>query len=170
MTIRPKYRRLSQVELEDMEQAFVRFLATHSITADDWQAMKKRDLEKVEDLIIRFSDHILEDLLTKIHLVVKRSSHRIELYKVGQEKVVMYALQAPPDLTVDWTTDDIDLSILSSQRSPSQIIRAEKSIGQSPQHETFTLLQQGAMVSKNEKLYKTLEKMSQSRQSQQSMR
>ena len=45
MSLEPKYRLLTLEELGELRPEFVRFLASQSITADDWQKMKLESLE-----------------------------------------------------------------------------------------------------------------------------
>ena len=44
-----KYRRLNESELKDLEQDFIRFLASNQITASDWEKLKGEETEKREE-------------------------------------------------------------------------------------------------------------------------
>ena len=55
-----KYRRLDQNELKTLEKDFIEFLASQSITADEWENMRK---EQQLGLIDIFSDLVFEKVL-----------------------------------------------------------------------------------------------------------
>lgn len=166
MRLKPKYRLLSTTELQALEKEFVQFLATHSITAKDWQTIKNTSRDKVDGLIILFSDQILEKILREVRLLEKRSHQRIELFNIHPQRIIMYALEVDNQPSGLWEHEDLmDLHTIWSGKIPSQIIRAEKKVQESPERETFNLMQGGAIISRNEKLYETLQNLYQSRQS-----
>jgi len=166
MRLKPKYRLLSSTELQALEKEFVQFLATQSITAADWQSIKDTSSDKVDGLIVLFSNQILEKILTEVKLLEKRSHQRIELFKIHPERIVMYALEVENQPSGLWEDEDMmDLHTIWSGKIPSQIIRAVKQVEESPENETFNLMQGGAIISRNEKLYETLQNLYQSRQS-----
>ena len=61
-----KYARLTKEQLEEMHQEFINFLATQSITADEWEKIKKEKPETAEEELDIFSDLIWEGVLNKV--------------------------------------------------------------------------------------------------------
>ena len=59
-----KYRRLSKEQLEELHLEFINFLATQSITGEEWTALKKNKPEVAEEELDVFSDLIWEGVLT----------------------------------------------------------------------------------------------------------
>ena len=51
-----KYRCLSREELEDVREDFVKFLASNSITKDDWSRTKQDQPEAAQKMLELFSD------------------------------------------------------------------------------------------------------------------
>ena len=51
-----KYRRLTKEQLEELHPEFINFLATQSITAEEWDTLKKEKPEVAEEEIDVFSD------------------------------------------------------------------------------------------------------------------
>jgi len=64
-----KYRALHKEELEGVKEEFVKFLAANSVTADDWEKLKKEENDKAEKLIDIFSDIFWDKALTKINVL-----------------------------------------------------------------------------------------------------
>ena len=48
-----RFRKLTEEELETLEQDFIQFLASQQISAKDWLTMKADSMEKVHALIDR---------------------------------------------------------------------------------------------------------------------
>ena len=61
-----KYRRLNEAELKDLEQDFIRFLASNQVTADDWKKLKDSNAEQVDGLIGLFSDQVFDKVFDKL--------------------------------------------------------------------------------------------------------
>ncbi|NND88198.1 MAG: hypothetical protein HKM28_03010, partial [Flavobacteriaceae bacterium] len=60
-----KYRRLSKEQLNELHPEFINFLATQSITADEWSQIKEKQPEVAELEIDVFSDLVWEGVLQK---------------------------------------------------------------------------------------------------------
>ena len=79
-----KYRRLTIDELKELEQEFVRFLASNTVTSEDWQAVKTTNPERADQLIDIFSDIVFDKVIDKIldqfpkyHLFLQQFSTKI---------------------------------------------------------------------------------------------
>ena len=55
-----KYNRLTKEQLEELQPEFVNFLATQSITGEEWKNLKEDKPEVAEDEVDVFSDLIWE--------------------------------------------------------------------------------------------------------------
>ena len=53
-----KYSRLTKEQFEEMKQEFINFLASQSITADEWEKIKKEQPKAAEQELDVFSDLI----------------------------------------------------------------------------------------------------------------
>ncbi|MEL6975556.1 MAG: DUF6495 family protein, partial [Bacteroidota bacterium] len=58
-----KYARLTQQQLEELHPEFINFLATQSITAEEWSTLKSDKPEVAEQELDVFSDLIWEGVL-----------------------------------------------------------------------------------------------------------
>lgn len=84
-----KYRDLTIEELEEVKDEFVKFLASNSVTADDWIKLKEDELDKAQKLITVFSDIFWEKVLDRIKFAELRSRSDIRIFKFGEEKLEM---------------------------------------------------------------------------------
>ncbi len=166
MSIQPKYRALTREELSSLESEFIQFLSSHTITADDWQELKENDPEKVNSLINLFSDIVLDKVLSKIDMVEKRTTHEVQIFKISDEKIFLHGIIADPSLDVDFTAEELNLNLeaLGKDGASTQIVSSQRAIRDDRQHETFRLLQEGAMISHNTQLYETLKNLSSGKQ------
>ena len=61
-----KYRRLTREQFEELHPEFINFLATQSITAEEWAAIKNDKPEIAEQELDVFSDLIWEGVLSRV--------------------------------------------------------------------------------------------------------
>ena len=61
-----KYARLTKEQFEELHQEFINFLATQSITAEEWGDIKTNKPEVAEQELDVFSDLIWEGVLSKV--------------------------------------------------------------------------------------------------------
>ncbi len=159
----PKYRRLTQTELASLRPEFVQFLASRGIPAADWVQLKEAAPDKVEALIILFSDIVLEKILTEVNLVESRNDHEIMLYQFEEQKIKLRGIRWQGDGTITGESlkDTSDLTrLLHEGNAKVQLISAEKSIQDAKPSEVFTLLTKGCLMSKNQDLFLLLDKLS----------
>ncbi|MDC0463888.1 DUF6495 family protein, partial [Flavobacteriaceae bacterium] len=61
-----KYTRLTKEQFEELNQEFINFLATQSITAKEWKEIKKQKPAVAEEELDIFSDLVWEGVLSKV--------------------------------------------------------------------------------------------------------
>ena len=72
-----KYSRLTKEQFEEMKQEFINFLASQSITADEWEKIKKEQPKAAEQELDVFSDLIWEGVLNKVEYLEHFSANQI---------------------------------------------------------------------------------------------
>ena len=110
-----RFRKLTEEELEALEQDFVQFLASQQISAKDWLTMKADSMEKVHALIDVFSDIVLEKVFNKIEYLQHRSKDSIRVFYCQQDKITMTGLMIA-DQEMDLRNNE-DLKIMSNPES-----------------------------------------------------
>lgn len=148
-----KYQRLSKEQLEELHQEFIRFLATQSITSDEWQKIKAEQPNVAEDELDVFSDLIWEGVLQKVNYVEHSSPNKLYLFFFDENTIELIVLATE---AVNMTTKEGFTWVMSHiQDDKVSLYTAKNSYSNDKQLDKFKLIQQGAVISNGE-LYKTL--------------
>jgi len=156
-----KYRRLTQLELEELEKDFVNFLSAQSITADDWIAIKNKDGIEMNKLIDQFSDIVLEKVLSNISYLEMLSSQEIRIFKTEDSKARLLGIRIV-NTELDLRNED-DLAQLFKNTSElikhkAELFHLEKEYSKAKADEVFFLVKNGAMICDN-KLYDVIDSL-----------
>lgn len=148
-----KFRRLSSEELTHLEKEFIEFLVSNTVTADDWVKLKAEKPEHAEELIVMFSDVVLDKVYSKVVLLEKREPKSLLLFKFDGDLVQMLGVSSQ-DENVDFTklNQDIDYSTIKLEGFKSSKVVAKET----KSTEVFQLIESGCNVG-NPELYKTLD-------------
>jgi predicted aldo/keto reductase-like oxidoreductase len=153
-----KYARLTKEQLEELQQEFVNFLATQSITASEWQELKQSKPQVAEDEIDVFSDLIWEGVLTNVGYVEHISEQQMHLFHLTQKEMKLIAIKVM-NPKIDLTTQQGFQWFKKNWQSDFvEYMTASKAYGPDPNVDKFQLIQQGAVITKGE-LYYWFEKM-----------
>ncbi|MGB0431158.1 MAG: DUF6495 family protein, partial [Bacteroidia bacterium] len=87
-----KFERLPQPELKKLEKEFVQFLASNTITADDWVKIKSESTEKADELIDMFSDIVYQKVLEKVEYLEFRIPNDIKTFRCQKDKIVLMGM------------------------------------------------------------------------------
>ena len=88
-----KYRRLTEEEFELLEDDFVRFLASNSIQAEDWQKLKSDSPEKVDELLDIFSDTVLDKVYKKAEYMIIVKPTELHAFKMGESSAKLIGVR-----------------------------------------------------------------------------
>jgi len=153
-----KYRRLSKEELAELEPQFVRFLASNTVTADDWVKIKSTEQERAEGLIELFSDIVFQQTLEKVEYLEFKTKNDIKVFHCEKKMIYLKGLlvegETDLDLTKEHTPQEMMQKIKDSGAS-MKAYTAEKKYTQVREMELFGMLQNGCLIS-NEVLFKAL--------------
>ncbi|MEP0367479.1 MAG: DUF6495 family protein [Cyclobacteriaceae bacterium] len=154
MSVKPKYRTLTTEELHELEKEFVDFLVVNGITADQWVKIKEEDKPAAEDMIVLFSDVVMEGVLRNIQYLEIRARDDIKTFQCLAEKIVLVGLRANnPDVNF---LDDVFLqTALQSPPKGIEVYTTYKAYKEDRQQELFRMIQSGCQVSDG-KLFKAL--------------
>ncbi|MEO6346574.1 MAG: DUF6495 family protein [Aquaticitalea sp.] len=144
------YTRLTKEQFEELHQEFINFLATQSITADEWKDIKTNNLEVAEQELDVFSDLVWEGVLGNISYLEHISPQQVHLFHLKEDIMQLIAIKLKNeniDLTTrkgfDWFRDNLlsdDVEFLTANKSYSDDRSLDK----------FKLIQQGAVITKGE--------------------
>ncbi|MEP4535043.1 MAG: DUF6495 family protein [Cyclobacteriaceae bacterium] len=154
MSVKPKYRTLTTEELHELEKEFVDFLVVNGITADQWVKIKEGDKPAAEDMIVLFSDVVMEGVLRNIQYLEIRARDDIKTFQCLAEKIVLVGLRTNnPDVNF---LDDVFLqTALQSPPKGIEVYTTYKAYKEDRQQELFRMIQSGCQVSDG-KLFKAL--------------
>ncbi len=157
-----KYRRLKMDELEELESEFVRFLASNSVTAEDWISLKSQEPQKAEDLIDLFSDLVFDKILSTVEYMEHKLKSVIRVYRFQDEKITMVGMMVEDNPELDFTANDSpETMMIQLQQSGGNVktFSGEKRYKFEKEKEIFLLMEEGALISKDPLLYNTIKSL-----------
>lgn len=88
-----KYARLTKEQFEELHQEFINFLATQSITGDEWSDIKANKPEVAEQELDVFSDLIWEGVLSQVEFLEHISPQQMHLFYCTEDHMRLIALK-----------------------------------------------------------------------------
>jgi len=153
-----KYARLSKEQFEELHQEFINFLATQSITADEWQDIKANKPEVAEQELDVFSDLVWEGVLTKAEYLENISPQHIYLFHLAEAQIELIGLKVT-NTTIDLTTREGFSWLRENLMDDTvELFQAKKEYTEDKQLDKFALIQQGSVITKGE-LFKYFDKL-----------
>ncbi|WP_124980616.1 DUF6495 family protein [Nonlabens xiamenensis] len=145
-----KYRRLTKEQLEEMQQEFINFLATQSITGEEWKEIKANKPEVAEQEIDVFSDLVWEGVLNKAEYLEHISPSTMNLFKLGVDQMELISIMVGDEL-IDITTDSGYKWLQKNLLDESvKIFTATKEYSEDPNADKFKLIETGAVITKGQ--------------------
>ena len=153
-----KYARLTQEQLEEMHQEFINFLATQSITADEWETLKADKPEVAEQELDVFSDLVWEGVLSKVAYLENISEQHMHLFHLAEKEMKLLSVKVnnpEVDLT---TTEGFAWFKKYWQSDFVEYLAASKAYTEDKNRDKFALIKQGAVITRGD-LYRWFEKI-----------
>ena len=153
-----KYRRLTREQFEELHPEFINFLATQSITAEEWAAIKNDKPEIAEQELDVFSDLIWEGVLSRVTYLENISAMQMHLFNCTSKEMKLISVRVQnPDIDLrtevgfgwfkkNWQSDFVEY------------LTASKAYTEDPNSDKFLLIEQGAQITKGE-LFEWFEKI-----------
>ena len=153
-----KYTRLTKEQLEELHPEFINFLATQSITAEEWDTIKQNSPAVAEEEIDIFSDLVWEGVLEKAEFLEHFSKDQIHLFRLLENEMKLIAIKVEDD-TIDITTQG-GYDWLRENLLDDRVVffNANKPYNKDKNLDKFNIIQQGASITKGE-LYLYFEKI-----------
>lgn len=157
-----KYRRLRTDELEEMETEFITFLASNSVTGEDWERLKTDHPGQADQLIDLFSDIVFDKVLDKVEYLEYKAPKDMKTFHFGPDKAVMLGVRVEGDSRIDFTRDESPEQMAGQMMlsgAKLKLYRAEKVYQKERKQELFDLMENGALISRDGAMYKTLQEL-----------
>ncbi|UJH69336.1 DUF6495 family protein [Allomuricauda sp. SCSIO 65647] len=145
-----KYKRLTKEQFEELHQEFTNFLATQSITAEEWERLKKEKPEMVEEELDIFSDLIWEGVLSKVKYLENISERHMHLFELTEKEMKLLSVKVlNPEIDLR-TKEGFAWFKRNFQSDFVEYLTASKAYGGDKNKDKFDLIQQGAVITKGE--------------------
>lgn len=148
-----KYARLTKEQLEEMHQEFINFLASQSITADEWEDIKANKPEAAEQELDVFSDLIWEGVLNKVEYLEHFSPNQIFLFQITAATINLIAIKVENEAIDITTREGYGWLQANLMDETVNIYTSTKAISDDRNKDIFALIKQGANITKG-KLYR----------------
>jgi len=145
-----KYTRLTKEQLEEMHQEFINFLATQSITADEWKKIKQEKPETAEAELDIFSDLIWEGVLNKVEYLEHFSKNQIFLFHITTATIELIAIKIENEAIDITTRDGYQWLQTNLMDDAVNIYTSTRAISDDRNKDVFALIKQGANITKGE--------------------
>ena len=153
-----KYRRLTKEQFEELHKEFINFLATQSITADEWSKLKLEKPELASKEMDVFSDLVWEGVLLKVKYLENISSKHMYLFQVLNNSISLIGVKINIDL-INLTTKEGFSWLRENLMSENvEIFNSKKEFSEDIKLNVFKLIEQGASITKGE-LFKYFDKL-----------
>ncbi|RYH72938.1 hypothetical protein EVU94_12060 [Flavobacteriaceae bacterium 144Ye] len=153
-----KYARLTKEQFEELHKEFINFLATQSITADEWADIKVNKPEVAEQELDVFSDLVWEGVLTKVNYLEHISSQQMHLFHLKENEMELIAIKIKNETTDLTTSEGFDWFRNNLLSDDVELLTAKKTYTEDKALDKFKLIQQGGVITKGD-LYRYFENL-----------
>lgn len=150
-----KYARLTKEQFEELHQEFINFLATQSITADEWTNLKANKPEVAEMELDVFSDLIWEGVLNKAEYLEHFAPQHMYLFNLGEDKMHAIVVNVKNDAVDITTKEGYNWLRENLMDDRVEFLQADKDYTKDKNLDKFKMIEQGASITKGE-LYRYL--------------
>ncbi|HBL79333.1 MAG TPA: hypothetical protein DDZ79_05055 [Aequorivita sp.] len=145
-----KYARLTKEQFEELHQEFINFLASQSITADEWKQLKTEKPDVAEQELDVFSDLIWEGVLNKVKYLEHISPKQLMLFHISEAFMELIAIKID-DENIFITTEYGYKWLQQNLHDDSvNLYTSTKAITDDRNKDIFVLIQQGSVITKGE--------------------
>ena len=152
-----KYRRLTKEQFEELHQEFINFLATQSVTADEWENLKVNKPDMAEMELDVFSDLIWEGALNKAEYLENISPKHMYLFHLDEDKMHAIVLNIKSDVDIT-TAEGYNWLRENLMDDNVEFLQADKAYKADKNLDKFKMIEQGAVITKGD-LYKYFDKL-----------
>jgi hypothetical protein len=145
-----KYKRLTKEQLEELHPEFINFLATQSITAEEWKQLKEEKPDVAEEELDVFSDLIWEGVLTKVKYLENISEQHMHLFELTEKEMKLLSVKVMnPEIDLR-TKLGFDWFKRNFQSDFVEYVTASKAYSNDKNLDKFNIIKQGAVITKGD--------------------
>ena len=141
-----KYSLLTKEQFEELHQEFINFLATQTITKQEWDTIKEKQPEVAKQEMEIFSDLVWEGVLQKAAYLENHSPDQLFLFKIEASEMRLIVVKVSEN-KIDLTTKE-GLAWLQENIKSDEValFTASKGYSEDKNLDIFKLIQQGAII------------------------
>jgi len=145
-----KYTRLTKEQLEELHQEFINFLATQSITGEEWEQLKIGRPQVAEEELDVFSDLIWEGVLSNVGYVENISAQQMHLFQLLEKEMKLISIKVMnPDVDLR-TKEGFAWFKKNYQSDFVEYLTASKAYSADRNLDKYNLIKQGAVITKGD--------------------
>lgn len=145
-----KYERLTREQLEELHQEFINFLATQSITTEEWDRIKKDSPQVAEDEIDVFSDLVWEGVLSRVGYLEQIGEQQMHLFRLSDREMKLISVRVMnPEIDLR-TEKGFGWFKKNWQSDFVEYLTAAKAYSDDPNADKFELIRKGAVITKGD--------------------
>lgn len=152
-----KYARLTKEQFEELHKEFINFLATQTITAQEWENIKVNKPEIAEMELDVFSDLVWEGVLNKVEFIEHVSPQQIHLFHLKENIMHLIAVKLKNDQDLT-TSEGFNWLRENLMDENVEFLQANKEYTNDKNADKFKLIAQGGVITKGD-LYTYLNKL-----------
>lgn len=152
-----KYSRLTKEQFEELHQEFINFLATQSITHDEWTNLKANKPELAETELDVFSDLIWEGVLNTAEYLEHISAQHMYLFRLGEDNMQAIVVNIKNDVDIT-TAEGYNWLRENLMDENVEFLQADKAYSDDKNLDIFKMIEQGAVITKGD-LFKYFDKL-----------
>jgi len=145
-----KFKRLTKEQFEELHEEFINFLATQSITAEEWKDMKENRPEIAEEELDVFSDLIWEGVLSKVNYLENISVNHMHLFALMEKEMKLISVKVMNPKIDLRTAEGFGWFKKNWQSDFVDYLTASKAYSDDKNLDKFDLIEQGAVITKGE--------------------
>lgn len=142
-----KYTRLTKEQLEALHIEFATFLASQSITAEEWEKLKIEKPQVAEEELDVFSDMIWEETLNKVNYLENWSEQQVFLFHFKENNIHLIAVKVTNQSVNLITEEGLHWLEKNIAEDTVEIFEAEKNYTLESNLEKFNFIKEGAIIS-----------------------
>lgn len=143
-----KYTRLTEEQFVELREEFINFLATQSITAEEWSSLKEERPGAAEEELDLFSDLVWEGVLANVQYLENISEQHMHLFHCADKEMSLISVKViNPDIDLR-TKEGFDWFRKNWQSDFVEYLTASKAYSGDRNLDKFELIQKGAVITK----------------------
>ncbi len=152
-----KYTRLTKEQFVELHQEFSTFLASQSITADQWKKIKNEKPNLAEEQLDVFSDLIWEEVLSKVNYLENNTANQLSLFKIETTKINLIVVKTTSSNIDLLTIDGLQWLEKNIASNNVDLLTGSKNFSLDKHKDIFNLIRQGCVITQGD-LFDSLQK------------